>query len=911
MNIKHFLSFLTLFYSGITIAQIQSVDYHLGYNPETCQLDVNLIINEGSAESYIERIQFNAQLSIVVPTSSVVSIAESFNPKLNNQTGNGVTPINWIIANDIEFNSSSTFVAISPTISPIGSYDTLNTGDTVHLFSLDIQTPSHRNLDEVRLWENDVDPDSSDPNMAGADFTNGFTMGGLLQLYNGNAISNNPMGLLVDTIVGGLSGDTLRIDVAMDSSQCMGGFEYRWYSPNGDTIWSRDVLKVLYNSTDLGTYEFVVISDSGFVYMDTVILLSDPNDAIQVGGISIYPSMRHIGIHSSISMDSNQNSTCVYKYKRKGDSTYQLGAPIVRTNGSALVDGEVLGEEYYGGSLMFLSPNTQYDVRIEISDAEGGGMVIDTTVNTLKYPEICPTGQVLYVEPGNGGGGGTINDPYLGLQEGVNHAGPGDILICSDGIYAPFTLTTSGTKEMPITIRSGSLHGAVIEGGNTSGGIITLGVYDDSISHVIVDGFVVQNGRWGIDAQNTQHVLIRNNKIEDVDYGYVNRRENGWEHHQIITNNKIEGRTTWPQTNGNIPSERGVDIRGNYNTISYNTITDFGDGISTDGSPYKTSYCLDIHNNWINRVVDDAIEVDGMVSNTRVYENRCYNARVGVSMAPVYGGPLYVFRNEIVNMEGSAFKMNRSPYGLHISNNTVVNSENGMSSPSGWRHVSFKNNVVVSGRYTFEEYALITTANIDWNYNGYYSSRGGNASEPWFKWDNTKYDDLMDLQSNTNVESNGATLSLSDFMLISIPTSYDQEVLYTDYDLSPQMSGGQKDSGTTIENMTSRYVIDGLPDMGAIEMGGLAVEYGHDFGNLCDRNSTLSMVWNGSINGDWYEPNNWTPCGTPSKNSNVIIPIGIANYPVITTDVHIANWEIHSTTPVNIVGEDVEVQVGQ
>ena len=49
---------------------------------------------------------------------------------------------------------------------------------------------------------------------------------------------------------------------------------------------------------------------------------------------------------------------------------------------------------------------------------------------------------------------------------------------------------------------------------------------------------------------------------------------------------------------GKIPSERGIDIRGNRNVVSFNSISDFGDGISTDGAPYKVSYALDIHNNF-------------------------------------------------------------------------------------------------------------------------------------------------------------------------------------------------------------------------------------------------------------------------------------------------------------------------
>jgi len=111
---------------------------------------------------------------------------------------------------------------------------------------------------------------------------------------------------------------------------------------------------------------------------------------------------------------------------------------------------------------------------------------------------------------------------------------------------------------------------AIVDGGNTSSGVIVLGDFTtDSLQHIIIDGFKIQNGRYGIDAQHTQYITIKNCWIEDVTWGYYNRRENGWEHDQYITNNYIEGRTAWP-TGGS--SHRAVDIRGNRNVVSFNTI---------------------------------------------------------------------------------------------------------------------------------------------------------------------------------------------------------------------------------------------------------------------------------------------------------------------------------------------------
>ena len=83
----------------------------------------------------------------------------------------------------------------------------------------------------------------------------------------------------------------------------------------------------------------------------------------------------------------------------------------------------------------------------------------------------------VHVVPGNGGGSGTAGVPYLGIQAAADAAAPGDVIEVADGTYSPFTLTTSGTEINPIVIRSTNLHGAIIDGANTSSGVVTLGSF--------------------------------------------------------------------------------------------------------------------------------------------------------------------------------------------------------------------------------------------------------------------------------------------------------------------------------------------------------------------------------------------------------------------------------------------------
>ena len=610
-------------------------------------------------------------------------------------------------------------------------------------------------------------------------------------------------------------------------------------------------------------------------------------------------TFEHISVHLAIEGDVNLNSLLQIEYRLKGTSTFLAGADAMRAHPTMIVDGNALNKNFHAGSALFLQPNTVYELKLTLMDSDGGGSMIDTSFSTKKFPEPFVEGNLLYVAPGNGGGAGTSANPYLGIQAAVDVVQPGDIIQVASGTYAPFSIATDGTAALPISIRSEQLHGAIIDGGGINTGIVTIGNFNDSTQYIILDGFEITNGRWGIDAQNTQQLTVRNNKINNVDYGFVNRRENGWEHNQWIDNNWIVGTTSWPATG--IPGERGVDLRGNNNVVSHNTISDFGDGISTDGAAYDVSYALDIHNNNITRIVDDMIEVDGMVSNSRIYNNQGYNARAGVSVAPVFGGPVYIFRNVFYNLELSGIKMNRSPAGLYVVNNTFVSDLNALSSPAGWQNTFLKNNAIVCSRYCFEEYGLVTGSVDDWDYNGYKSTRAGTAAEPWFKWDNVKYENVTDLANNTTIETNAVSIDFSDFVNVFIPTPFTTEIFPSATDLLPTAGSALLDAGIAINNLDLPYVSDGNPDIGALEYGNMAPSYGHDFDAVCSYSDLAAMTWLGAEGNGWFSPNNWSPCGIPNKNSNVIVETGALHYPVINTDVSIKSLTVKNLATVTVL----------
>ena len=550
--------------------------------------------------------------------------------------------------------------------------------------------------------------------------------------------------------------------------------------------------------------------------------------------LRIDATFEHIGVNVSIEGDDNLNSTMQLYYKVPGSSSYLPAAQSMRAHPGLLIDGATWGFNFHAASAMFLQPGTTYDLQIVLTDTDGGSQTIQTTATTKSIPQPSFT-RTRYVEPGNGGGAGTSANPYLGLQAAADSALPGDHFIVRPGTYLPFSIENNGTATNPISFISATQHAAAIDGNGTSGGIIIIGRFDNNpTSHIIIDGFRIRDGQLGIDAQHTQFVTVRNNIFTNVDFGYVNRREDSLESDQYITNNQMIGNTAWPQP-GVIPDERAIDIRGNNNVVSCNTIENFGDAISTDGPNYRSSYSLDIHNNELKNIVDDHIEVDGMVSNSRIYRNRGYNGRAGVSLAPVFGGPAYVIRNEFFNIGNSAFKMNRGPSGLVIAHNTVSNLVNAMESPAGWQNTVFRNNVLFAGRYCFEEYGLVSGSLIDdWDYGAYQSTRGGGTNTEWFKWDNIRYATVPVLQSSGILEANSIEVQFSDFVNIALPASATTIYSTNQRDFSPTANSPVINSGDVMDNINRVFVVDGAPDRGALEYTAPLPKYGANFGSTCN-----------------------------------------------------------------------------
>ena len=241
-------------------AQVSSVDYQLKYDTSTCLYDGYLIINAGSATNPVTRTQGSAQFSIVTPSDVGVSVDTSHNPIQDNFiSGTGTVPQDWSITTDYT-NGSETYHSITVALGPTSRYNNLAGGDTVKLFSLALDTVYNCATD-VRMWDNASDPDPG-PSTGNGQFDNGFTIGGLNQIYNGNSTQVYPPNpVIVDAIIGCSNG--IEIDLTASTTECQGDLSFDWSGPASFSSTDEDVSITPSTPANSGIYEVIVTDEFG------------------------------------------------------------------------------------------------------------------------------------------------------------------------------------------------------------------------------------------------------------------------------------------------------------------------------------------------------------------------------------------------------------------------------------------------------------------------------------------------------------------------------------------------------------------------------------------------------------------------------------------------------------------------
>ncbi|HVW74954.1 MAG TPA: hypothetical protein VHC39_15060, partial [Rhizomicrobium sp.] len=246
------------------------------------------------------------------------------------------------------------------------------------------------------------------------------------------------------------------------------------------------------------------------------------------------PTLHAIGLEWKIAGDDNRNAKVDVSYRRKGESGWHPALPLLRIHHEIINGGsapfEVTGVSaenksgnrenpwhydtgnMFAGSVLGLTPDTDYECRLVLSDPDGvrGESEKIVTVHTRKEPQPAAGGRVFHVYPWTWTGPkqqpaflGLLRAYYMGASSS-DHGGtfparvhPGDTILVHAGTYqtdryhylngiprpgnnayasvidGTYYLTASGTPDKPIVIRSAG-DGEVIFDGAGNGTLFNL-----------------------------------------------------------------------------------------------------------------------------------------------------------------------------------------------------------------------------------------------------------------------------------------------------------------------------------------------------------------------------------------------------------------------------------------------------
>jgi hypothetical protein len=281
-----------------------------------------------------------------------------------------------------------------------------------------------------------------------------------------------------------------------------------------------------------------------------------------------------------------------------------------------------------------------------------------------------------------------------------------------------------------------------------------------------------------------------------------------------------------------------VDGRGNI--IRRNTFHDDFDGFGV--CPNSTAMITnetDVYENLVYNMGDDGVETDGWCSNVRLWGNTFHDVLMGISLAPVYEGPVYAIRNLIYrtgvgnnSYSGSPFKFNSGydqsgpMYLFHNTSDAVLPGNNGIyiKAPGTWEVIYARNNIWSGTDYALNNYN--ETQPIDFDYDDLYTT---NPDEFIYLGDgpDRHMHDLLTFQTLTGQELHGFNLepgfsesSGENYTLDASSDLIDAGMLIPG--INQNFVGAAPDLGA-FEYEGYGFTINANPQIRAIDLGGTAV----------------------------------------------------------------------------------------
>lgn len=452
--------------------------------------------------------------------------------------------------------------------------------------------------------------------------------------------------------------------------------------------------------------ECFIAAGTSLLFSLTALAQSAPESTI-AGDLSIEPpTLIALGFEWYIEGDSNRNARVDVAYRRSGETGWHDALPLLRINNERLPlafgQPDFTAPNLFAGSILDLSPGTEYVIRMVLSDPDGisGESTRVLSARTRAEPMPAESGRVLHVYPDDWDGSkqepaftGLYDAYYDATIVGGDHynAFPprvqaGDTILMHAGVYeddrldygheldparrccgttwdGTYYLTADGTAERPIAIRAAG-DGEVVFDGDDNATLFNLMGGD----YHYFEGITFRNTSVAIetglkDIAGSSGLTVKHSRFEDVGVGI----HGDWSGSKnfYIADNVFIGRnnreylvpfslglwreqypelvTSFPPKVNQALSQFAVKVYGSGHVVAHNAIRHFHDGIdfATYGPP--------------DHYPDTPR--DRMPVSNDFYNNDIYNSHDDCIETDGAMFNIRVLRNRCVNMAGSGLSM--------------------------------------------------------------------------------------------------------------------------------------------------------------------------------------------------------------------------------------------------------------
>ena len=549
----------------------------------------------------------------------------------------------------------------------------------------------------------------------------------------------------------------------------------------------------------------------------------------QIPGLAVQfeeATPEQIGIVALVGGTIAADSRATIRYKKRTETTWLTGHPLLRINPAWVASGAPEQPvDSFAGSIFDLEPGTEYDVEITLTDPGSSAPAVATLPTaTRALPGAAPAATVTAT-------------PSDDLQAKLGALKAGDVLELADGTYAvdDLYLEASGTAAMPIFVRGHSREGVVLR--DTTGHVFQF----REAAYVVLENLTLEGsgvdsgtdassvGIHFYDGASQKYVTVRDIDVRAVDQGIIGY---GSLQGVLVYRSSLRGNNVWTQPvieSNQTWNDDGITIPGVGNCAFENTLNGFGDSFAVRDGTHSAA--VHFYRNRVTMTGDDTFEADYSTRNISFYDNWVDNASTFLSLDPLWGGPLFCFRNIVVNTVRGPFKLNNTNSGFMVYNNTIVRTEG----TTGWGWVQFNNGELRN--YSFRNNVLVYRGNG----NLLAVESGGNepidfTNNAWFPdksvwWTNTggSYDSIASARAGvpettplfgtSRRRHDGDVITVSNPFATTI-TLGANHLTETATVSTPALAPGSspKHAGVPIPNITDGFT-GNAPDMGAVIEG--------------------------------------------------------------------------------------------